>query len=320
VPCTDPALAAEFDRHRSRLIGIAYRLTGRLHDAEDAVQEAWLRLAGLDAAARADIRELGGWLTTVVGRICLDRMRSASARREQYVGPWLPEPIVTAVDEQDPLDIVVGREDMRMAALRVLHELPPDQRLAFVLHDGFEVPFAEIADVLGCTVAAARQHASRARRVMADAKPPPRAPMPEQQRALEEFLTAVSARDVAAVVRALHPQATMYGDGGGRERTARRPVVGSENVARFLLGLLERYGDAVFSDLRPVLVNGDLGLLAPGSPEGTPERVRVAPRVVTVAVRDGQVSEIFDVVNPDKLEQVPFADLRASGHDTHRPR
>lgn len=307
---SDDELATEFDVHRARLIGIAYRLTGRLADAEDAVQETWLRLAGLDESARAEIRELAGWLNTVVGRICLDRMRSAEARREQYVGPWLPEPIVTTPgDTQDPLNAVVGREDMRMAAVRVLHELSPDQRLAFVLHDGFEVPFAEIADVLGCTVTTARQHASRARRAMADASPPPRVPPREQQRVVEAFLAAVSSRDIAAVAQVLHPQVTMFGDADGKARTARRPVVGGDNVARFTLGLAEKYGDAVeaaLAEVRPVLVNGDFGLVMPGLPESTPAGWKLSPRVLTFAIRDGQAEAIFDVVNPDKLTHVRF--------------
>ncbi|MBA8825478.1 RNA polymerase sigma factor (sigma-70 family) [Saccharopolyspora lacisalsi] len=205
----DDALAAEFDRHRPNLLRAAYRLTARPADAEDAVQEAWRRLMRLAEAHKARIGDLGAWLTTVVGHICLDHMRSAAVRRESYVGPWLPEPVVGEVDGQarDPLDVVVDHEDLRFAALPVLHELTPEQRLAFVLHDGFDTPFAEIADVLGCTAATARQHASRGRRAMTTAGPPPRIPMPEQQRVPGEFLAAVSARDVAAVARVLHPRA-----------------------------------------------------------------------------------------------------------------
>ena len=286
-------LAAEFDRHRSRLIGLAYRLTGRLADAEDAVQEAWLRLS----AERSEIRELGAWLTTVVSRICLDQLRSAAVRRERYVGPWLPEPVVTGVD--DPQEIVATRDDLRMAALRVLHELPPDQRLAFVLHDAFDVPFAEIADVLGCAVATARQHASRARRAMAAADPAPRTPLPEQQEVVGAFLSAVSSGDIAAITRALHPQAVFFGDSDGAARTARRAILGGEKIARFITGLLRKYGAGLYADLRPALVNGDLGLVVPGGPE------REA-RVVTFSVRDGVITEVFDIVNPDKLAHVEF--------------
>lgn len=294
VTATSAALAAEFDQHRSRLIGLGYRLTGRIADAEDAVQDAWLRLASTD---REDIRDLGAWLTTVVSRLCLDRMRSAAVQREQYVGPWLPEPLVTSLDD-DPGDIVADQDDLRMAALRVLHELPPDQRLAFVLHDGFGVPFAEIADVLGCSVAAARQHASRARRAMAEADPPPQVPLPEQQRIVEEFLAAVASKDVDAVARALHPTAAVIADSGGKARTARRPVVGVDKVARLLVGLVRKY-DELLGGIRLVRVNGDLGVLLPGSPE-------LAPRVFTLAVRDGRLATVFEVANPDKLTRVPW--------------
>ncbi|WP_093152097.1 sigma-70 family RNA polymerase sigma factor [Saccharopolyspora antimicrobica] len=295
VTVTSTELAAEFDQHRNRLIGLGYRLTGRIADAEDAVQDAWLRLATVD---RDDIRDLGAWLTTVVSRLCLDRMRSAAVQREQYVGPWLPEPLVTSLDD-DPGDIVAGQDDLRMAALRVLHELPPDQRLAFVLHDGFEVPFAEIAEVLGCSVVAARQYASRARRAMADADPPQRVPLPEQQRVVEEFLAALASKDVDAVARTLHPAVVVLGDSGGKARTARRPVVGIDKVARFAVGLMQKYDDKLLENTRLVMVNGDLGVLLPGSPE-------VAPRVFTLAIRDGRPAEIFDVVNPDKLTRIPW--------------
>lgn len=303
----DTALAAEFDDQRHRLIGLAYRLTGDRQDAEDAVQDAWLRLARLDAGERASIRELGAWLSTAVGRICLDRMRSASARRESYVGPWLPEPVVQEVDgqPQDPLDAVVVQEDLRMAALHVLHELSPEQRLAVVLHDGFDVPFGEIAEVLGSTAASARQHATRGRRAITEAELPKPVPMSEQQRALEELLAAISARDVDAVARALHPRTVVYGDGGGKARTARRPVVGVDKVSRFAVGLASKYGSELFTGTRPVLVNGDLGLLSPGSGPHGPTG-KVSPRVLVFSVRDGKVVEGFDIVNPDKLARVRF--------------
>ena len=292
--------AAEFEQHRPRLTALAYRLTGRLADAEDAVQEAWLRLD----AERSEIRDLGPWLSTVVGRICLDRVRSASARRERYAGPWLPEPVVTDVDARDPLELVVDRDELRMAALRVLHELSPDQRVAFVLHDGFDVPFAEIAELLDCPVPTARQHASRARRAMAEA--PPRVPAPQQQEMLERFLAAVAGGDLDELTRLLHPRATLFGDSDGKAPTARRPVLGGEKIARFALGLAAKYGDRLWSSARPVLVNGERGLITPGEPEGTGTR-RVAHRVVGFAWRDGLIAEIYDVVNPEKLGRVDFS-------------
>ncbi len=304
---SDDALAADFDAHRGHLIGIAYRLTGRLQDAEDAVQESWLRLAALDPEVRGRIRDLAAWLTTVVGRICLDRMRSATHRREQYVGPWLPEPLVTPVDgTPDPLDQVVQRDDVRMAAVRVLHELTPDQRLAFVLHDGFDIPFDEIADILGTTVATARQHASRGRKRIGQ-EPPAGADLPEQQRLLEEFLAAVGSGDLGSLTRLLHPEVTLYGDSGGKARTARRPIVGVDKVGRFILGIIDMYGtELTVGAARPALVNGGVGLVLPSPTAENGGSGKIQPRVFTAAFRDGRISEFFDIVNPDKLTHVPF--------------
>ncbi|MFI9006443.1 sigma-70 family RNA polymerase sigma factor [Actinosynnema sp. NPDC053489] len=288
-------LATTFTGHRSHLIGVAYRLTGSVADAEDAVQEAWLRLTGLTEQGRAEIRDLRGWLTTVVGRICLDRLRSATARRESYVGQWLPEPLVTS-GEGDPLDSVVRDDGVRMAALVVLDRLTPEQRVAFVLHDAFDVPFAEIADALGCTVATARQHASRGRRAAADADPPPRVALDEQREVLERFLHALASGDVDAVIGLLHPDVVLVGDGGGKARTAFNVVSGPDKVARLVLGLLRRYG-AVEGE--PVLVNGDVGLVFAAQGELT-------ARVSAIVVRDGRVAGLYDVSNPDKLGHVPF--------------
>ncbi|MBO0864730.1 MAG: sigma-70 family RNA polymerase sigma factor, partial [Mycobacterium sp.] len=153
----------EFEALRPHLLAVAYRLTGTFADAEDMVQEAWLRW---DRAGN-DIADLRAWLTTVVSRLSLDRLRSAAHRRETYVGQWLPEPVVTGLDGADPLSAVVANEDARFAAMVVLERLSPDQRVAFVLHDGFGVPFADVAEVLGTTAVAARQLASRARKAVA---------------------------------------------------------------------------------------------------------------------------------------------------------
>ncbi|GAA1281972.1 sigma-70 family RNA polymerase sigma factor [Saccharothrix xinjiangensis] len=298
MTAAEQPLVETFTGHRSHLVGVAYRLTGSVADAEDAVQEAWLRLAGLDDRARAGIRDLRAWLTTVVGRICLDRLRSAAVRRERYVGQWLPEPLVTS-GEDDPLDAVVRDDGVRMAALVVLDRLTPEQRVAFVLHDAFGVPFAEIADVLGVAVATARQFASRGRRAAAEAEPPPRIALDEQREVLERFLAALASGDVDAVVGLLHPDAAVLGDGGGKARTAINAVSGREKVARFLLGLLRKYGGDLAGAGRPVLVNGDLGLLFAPRPD-------LGARVSSFAVRDGLVAAVYDVVNPDKLRHVRF--------------
>jgi len=300
------ALTTEFERHRDYLIGVAYRITGTLADAEDAVQEAWLRLSKLDADQASQLRDLRAWLTTVVSRIGLDRLRTAVARRERYMGPWLPEPIVTPLSEQpdDPLSRVVRDDGVRMAAMVVLERLSPAQRVAFVLHDAFAVPFNEIAEILDCSAATARQHASRGRRMVADADPPARASMAQQQELLSALTSAVRSGDLDALVQLLHPQVIVVGDADGKERTARRPVIGARNVARFFLGLLRLYGDYGLNHATPVLVNGDLGLFIPAEPEQG-ERPSIARRVDTVSVRDGKIAALYDMVNPDKLTRLP---------------
>jgi RNA polymerase sigma-70 factor (ECF subfamily) len=304
----DEGLATRFTEHRPYLVGVAYRLTSTMADAEDAVQEAWLRLAALPEADRAAIRDLRAWLTTVVGRICLDRLRSARVQRERYVGPWLPEPIVTPLPGQpgeDPLEAVIRDDGVRMAALVVLDRLGAEQRVAFVLHDAFGVPFGEIASTLNTTVEAARQHASRARKALADADPPSRVDLAEQQDVLGRFLAAMAAGDMDRVVELLHPDVVLVGDGGGKARTSVREIVGSDRVARFGLGLLQQYGTAAVDALRFVLVNGDLGVLGLGT-TGDAEHRPLGRRVLSVTVRNGRIVAIYDMVNPDKIARVRF--------------
>lgn len=296
-------LAEEFSALRGQLTAVAYRLTGTRSDAEDAVQEAWLRLAGLDQTARGGIRDLAAWLTTVVGRICLDRLRSAVVRREQYVGQWLPEPVVTAVGASpaaNPLDTVVRDDEVRMAAMIVLDKLTPEQRVAFVLHDAFSVPFAEIADILSCSTAAARQHASRGRKALADADPPPRAALAEQQHLLEKFMAALFSGDITAVTELLHPEVVLIGDSNGKARTAVQIIVGRDKIVRFFFGLLRMYAPDGFAGGRLVLVNGDLGYFVPPHP-GDAEHRPLDPHLQTMAIRDGRIAAIYDLANPDKM-------------------
>jgi RNA polymerase sigma-70 factor, ECF subfamily len=303
VTVSDDVLAEQFAEHRAHLIGVAYRLTSTLTDAEDAVQEAWLRLSGLDEERRAGIHELRAWLTTVVGRICLDRLRSAPARRESYVGPWLPEPIVTPYGNpmsDDPLDTVVREDEVRMAAMVVLDRLTPEQRVAFVLHDAFSVPFAEIGEILGVPEATARQHASRGRRAAAEADPPARLPLDEQRRLVEQLMGAIIAGDLPGVVKLLHPDAVLIGDSNGKARTTRREMAGAEKIARFLFGLIESYGTEQITGGELSLVNGDLGMTMPDMPADG-HRWGMSRRAMAFAARDGRITAIYDIVNPDKL-------------------
>ncbi len=281
-------------------------MTGSVADAEDAVQESWLRLSGSDADTIADLR---GWLTTVVARICLDRLKSAAVRRESYVGQWLPEPIATSPSTQsnDPLDLLVRDEDARLAALVVLDTLSPAQRVAFVLHDGFSVPFDEVADILGVSSSAARQLAARARKHV-DAAPEP-VTSTEHNEAVGRLMEAMASGDLTRVVAALHPDCRTIGDSGGTTRTAARVILGPDKCARFYLGLVSMYGAGSLSSMAPAMVNGSLGYYSSGSP-GDDDHRSFPGRVGGFTVRDGLVWAAYDFANPSKLGGVA-ADLLA---------
>jgi RNA polymerase sigma-70 factor, ECF subfamily len=308
----------EFEELRPHLLAVAYRLTGSVADAEDVVQDAWLRWDRADS----EVDDLRAWLTTVVSRLALDRLRSAAHRRETYYGEWLPEPVVTALDGDDPLAAVVAGEDARFAAMVVLERLNPDQRVAFVLHDGFAVPFGEIAAVLGVSDAAARQLASRARRAVSAAPPsvaPPSVAEEVHDEAAGALMLALAAGDMEAVVRLLHPEVTFTGDSNRMAPTAARVIHGPDKVARFLFGLANRYGPGFLSSSQLAKVNGQLGSYLVGSPanDGYPA---VAPRVTAMTVRDGKVCAIWDIANPDKFTGSPLRSdsARASARRRHR--
>ncbi|MBI2695090.1 sigma-70 family RNA polymerase sigma factor [Mycobacterium nebraskense] len=290
---------SEFESLRPHLMSVAYRLTGTVADAEDIVQEAWLRWDG----QHAEITDLRAWLTTVVSRLGLDKLRSAAHRRETYTGNWLPEPVVTGLDRADPLSAVVAREDARFAAMVVLERLSPDQRVAFVLHEGFAVPFAEIADVLGTSEAGARQLASRARKAVA-AQPPPK-PDPSHDEVVGRLMAAMSAGDLEAVVALLHPDVVFTGDSNGKAPTAVHIINGADKVARFMFGLARRYGPAFFTANQLGLVNGELGAYTAGSP-GDDGHWEMRPRILAITVRDGKVCALWDIANPDKFTGSPL--------------
>jgi RNA polymerase sigma-70 factor (ECF subfamily) len=290
----------DFEALRPHLLAVAYRLTGTFADAEDIVQDAWLRWA---AAERRDIADLRAWLTTVVSRLGIDRLRSAAHRRETYVGQWLPEPVVTGLDGSDPLAAVVAGEDARFAAMVVLERLSPDQRVAFVLHDGFAVPFAEVADVLDTSEAAARQLASRARRAVA-ADPPPR-PDTAHSEVVGRLMAAIASGDMAATVALLHPDVTFTGDSNRKAPTAAQVIQGPDKVARFLFGLAQRYGPAMVTSNQLALINGELGAYTPGTPGGDTYQPML-PRVTALTVRDGKVCAVWDIANPDKFTGSPL--------------
>ncbi len=306
---TASARVGEFEELRPHLLAVAYRLTGTVADAEDAVQDAWLRWHGTTAA----ITDLRAWLTTVVSRLSLDRLRSAAKRRETYFGEWLPEPVVTDFEGDDPLAAVIAGADARFAAMVVLERLTPDQRVAFVLHDGFSVPFGEVAEVLGVSVASARQLASRARRAVASA-PAPTADDVHNE-AAGALMAALATGDVDAVVRLLHPDVTFTGDSNRMAPTAARVIHGPDKVARFLLGLARRYGPQWLSTNQLAMVNGQLGTYTGGGParDGYPA---MAPRVTAMTVRDGKVCAIWDIANPDKFSWLAACPESSVDHGT----
>jgi RNA polymerase sigma-70 factor, ECF subfamily len=302
---TSAQQVSRFEALRPHLMAVAYRLTGTVADAEDIVQDAWLRWDS--AGGRDTIADLRAWLTTVVSRLGLDRLRSAAHRHETYTGNWLPEPVVTGFDEANPLSAVVASEDARFAAMVVLERLSPDQRVAFVLHDGFAVPFAEVAEVLGINEAAARQLASRARKAVA-AQPPPE-PDPSHAEVVGRLMAAIAAGDVEAVVALLHPDVTFTGDSNGKAPTAVRTLHGSDKVVRFIFGLAQRYGPAMFSASQLGLVNGELGIYTGGRP-ASDGYWGMMPRITAVTVRDGKVCALWDIANPDKFTGSPLRELR----------
>jgi RNA polymerase sigma factor (sigma-70 family) len=278
-------LAEQFERQRPRLRAVAYRMLGSVSEAEDAVQESWLRLSRSDAEA---VSNLGAWLTTVVGRVCLDMLRSRRSRREDYVGSWLPEPVVSEPNGDDPEQQALMADSVGLALLVVLETLTPAERLAFVLHDMFAVPFEEIAPMIDRSPAAARQLASRARRRVQGA-PEPDADLGRQRELVDAFLAASRAGDFDALVAVLDPEVVFRADAGGVPPRARPPVVGAEAVAR---QVLER-GRPFARFARPAIVNGAAGVVV------VPHDRPIA--VVGFTTARGRIVAIDLVADPEKI-------------------
>jgi len=280
-------LAQEFERHRSHLRGVAYRMLGSVAEADDAVQEAWVRLDRSDPGGERDLR---GWLTVVVGRICLDVLRSRRSRRETYAGSWLPEPIVEAMGAPAPEDQAEMADSVGIALLVVLEELNPSERLAFVLHDVFGVPFDEIGPVVDRSPAAARQLASRARRRIRGSAMTPDADVPTQRRVVEAFLAAARSGSFEALLAVLDPDAVFRIDVGGIPRFARPPAVGATAVAKEIL----ESGRPFAPLARVAIVNGAVGAVV--GPPGRPPA-----GVLAFTVVDGRIAAIDLVADRSKL-------------------
>jgi RNA polymerase sigma-70 factor (ECF subfamily) len=276
---------------RRRLIGLAYRLLGSVAEAEDAVQEAFARWYAMSAQRQDAIESPGAWLTTVTGRICLDVLRSARARRESYVGEWIPEPLPepTGVAAADPADRITLDESVSMAFLVVLESMTPAERVAFILHDVFRYPFAEVAEIVGRTPAACRQLATSARRRIR-ASQPPATPTAEMAGIVREFKQAWEAKDVHALIGLLDPGATAVADGGGLASAELRPMVGGERIAQGCVDFADRVADMT---LLEATVNGQPGLI--GRQGG------VTVTVYAFAVAGGRITHIWAIRNPEKL-------------------
>jgi RNA polymerase sigma-70 factor, ECF subfamily len=281
-------LIEEFEALRPYLSRVAYSHLGSLSEAEDVVQESWVRLQGVE---RSTIRNLRAWLTTVVSRLALDALTSARARRERYVGPWLPEPIVeTGEPAADPAARVDLDESVSMAMLIVLESLSPAERSAFLLHDVFGYSFPEVADVVGRTPQAARQLATRARHAVEARRPRYPAALDQQREVISAFHAAAEEGDLASLLELLDPAVTFRSDGGGVVSAARKVITGAERVARVISRMAGHFGDAF--RLTPVTVNGAPGLIL---------ETGGSPSVIAFTIDRGRITEIDAVRNPEKL-------------------
>jgi RNA polymerase sigma-70 factor (ECF subfamily) len=285
---------ARFERERRRLRSLAYRMTGTPDDADDVLQEVWIRWQGAD---RSSIENDAAWLTTVTTRVAIDRLTSARVRREMYVGPWIPEPMPDAL--VDPAEIAVSADSLALGFLRVLETLDPTERAVFLLHDVFAVPFAEVAVAVGRNEAATRQLARRARAKVRDGRPRLTSPPAEVRELSVAFLAAVIDGDIDRLAAMLTEDVVHISDGGRDHHAARRPVRGAAKVARLFVNLARREWLPT-DEFHWVDVNGQAGAYVVRDGE---------PYLLTVlGWRDGKVAEALAIVNPDKLRHF---------HDVH---
>ena len=284
----DTALAAIWHKHHRHLIDVAYRMLGSVSDAEDAAQEAFTRLLRTDLDEIDDVR---GWLVVVVSRLCLDQLRSARVRRESYVGPWLPEPVIGSDDLLAPDERVTLDDTVRIALLLVLERLTPGERVSFILHDVFQYSFDDIGRIMKRTPAACRQLASRARRHVQDEDVSLRGAIDpvEARRVADRFINAASTGNMRALLEVLDPEAAGWTDSGGLVPAPRDRIVGRQRVAERLLWFLDTFGVT----LEAMPVNAGPGAIALQNGE------MIA--VLTFVVRDGLITAIHSVANPEKL-------------------
>jgi len=294
VGTADDELAAEFAEHRSVLIGAAYRVVGSLTDAEDVVQETWLRWS---AADRGEVRDVRAYLIRIATRLALNRLRQQQARREQYVGPWLPEPIAAAPAGEDPAAVAEVADSVSMAMLVVLETLSPLERAAFVLREVFDLPVGEIARTLGRSEAAVRQLTHRAREHVQARRPRQTVDKARHSELTLQFLEATMTGDLDQVMSLLAPDVVLVSDGGGKRRAALRPIHGPEKIARWLIAVVTR-PDVVGMVVRLLEVNGEEAFVSYNGDD--------VDSVGFLEVDEqGVISEIYLVRNPDKLGALP---------------
>ena len=286
----DPA--ASFEPHRSHLRGLAYRMLASMAEAEDVVQDAYVRWHRIGAKARGVIENPRAWLSKATTRLCLDRLKSARAQRESYVGPWLPEPVIEPEAASDPAELA---QDLSVAFLLLLERLSPLERAAFLLHDVFEMSFAQVAEVLRRDPAACRQLANRARKHIETGRPRFAANRQDQARIAAAFLAAAGSGNVGELAAVLAHDAVLISDGGGKAKAALNPIEGRDKIIAFLLGIRKKSPLPEGTEYRPILVNGLPGFLII-RPEGTIEQT------LSFEVQDGVVRRIYAVRNPDKLK------------------
>lgn len=276
-----------FEQQRDRLQGIAYRMLGSRADAEDVVQEAWLRW---HQASVDEIRSPQAWLITATTRLCIDRLRQLRSAREVYVGPWLPEPLIS--ESAPPADRATElASDLSVAFLALLERLAPEERAAFLLHEIFDSGYDDIASILGKSEAASRQMVSRARKRVRDAQPRVQVSPEARARLLDGLAQAVLNQDQASLLKLLAEEATWTSDGGGKAKAAKKVVQGAEHVARFATGVLRKY--LAHLSFRTVTVNGEAGLAAYFQGR--------LISVMTIRTDGHRILDVFSILNPDKL-------------------
>ena len=277
-----------FVAHRGVLFTVAYEMLGAASDAEDVVQETWLRWDAIGEEARAEVRDPRAFLVRMVARKALDRLRSNARRREEYVGEWLPEPLLTAPDVADDVELA---ESVSIAMLTVLETLTPTERAVFVLREVFDTPYGEIGEAIGKSAAAVRQIGHRAREHVAARRPRMEVSRGEQQKVVERFLAAVTRGDLQGLMDVLAPDVVLVADGGGVAQAVVSPVLGAKKVAN-LLRPFSRLAPG--AEILPVLLNGAAGARIVGTDDGY-------DTAISFVVEEGRISRIYAVRNPAKL-------------------